>query len=702
MSISDSSAVEDDGPKFSLPWISLIVVSIIPIFLFCFGWYADPQISRADVQTFLTTLIRAEASIIAIIFSVIFLGVQIISSRYTSRMGQLFFSDRLLRLTIAILGITIVFDFILLFFLPNEVSKIYVSFVLSSGGLSIVAFYLLIRSVQRMLVSSTPEGAISTARSNIDIQDFYKYSFNSNPRKPPTREIFSFIIGALTTNEFLTARTAFNQYIGSIVDVINKIRSKDYHQSSIIDILKPICNSQLPDIHLAATRGEERQLQRDTLACQRQLYQIGYQVVNDPRVVSLEGYYRVLSGLNGFEDSQPHLEAEVVEQISLLLTFLLKNREKDASRLIRSLHKRLIDTNSDISVDNQGVTRLLSYLPELHRYAIQFEDPDVQYLESYTGDDIPPERLDVSTHIYTLLYKVSMIYDLDQEIAQCWCDIYSNIVRLSSNKSAEEEYITELLIEYSLIEKTESGNTDNWNDFFREVQMWGNRSYLEGGFDSLEQHVNLQRSQGLHESMSEKGVSLRYLSYTLDSSYNDVFQTIHQIHNSAHQEYNKEIWNNLPVEKIRNIILANPSLIDDSKINLTKKLELRHIHRTYGNDRLMFNIGNQTVIFIKIMKSVNSKDKQDLIMLKNQVYSQVHRNNIRSGSAGPIRLIFIVATPSHSNNESNMLSKIGIQIKEIDGQQLANKTGRQSAISDFAAPDITGYSSDLLVDYLKQ
>lgn len=87
MSESDTDGHFTSG----IPTVLLVVVISVPLVFAVFAYNFFVPASEENTRTFLRTLVQAESSIIAIVFSVIFLGVQIISSRYTSRMGRLFF-----------------------------------------------------------------------------------------------------------------------------------------------------------------------------------------------------------------------------------------------------------------------------------------------------------------------------------------------------------------------------------------------------------------------------------------------------------------------------------------------------------------------------------------------------------------------------------------------------------------------------------
>ncbi|KAA9396311.1 DUF2254 domain-containing protein [Haloarcula sp. CBA1130] len=121
-------------------------------------------------QQVFATLASIQAAIFAIVFSVVVLGIQLSTSRYSTRLANLFRSDGGYKKTVGIFVASIGIDVIgLLAF--THVSPFTLRLLTSLAlGLAIVSFTVLYFFVDRTLEQTTPEGIIKRVKQELTPQ----------------------------------------------------------------------------------------------------------------------------------------------------------------------------------------------------------------------------------------------------------------------------------------------------------------------------------------------------------------------------------------------------------------------------------------------------------------------------------------------------------------------------------------------------
>jgi hypothetical protein len=118
-------------------------------------------------QQVLTTLASVQAAVFAIVFSVVVLGIQLSTSRYSARLADLFRSDSAYKKTVGIfagsLGIDIA-ALLLFHYLGTYALRL---MVFLAVGLSAASFVVLYFFVDRTLEQTTPEGIIKRVKQEL-------------------------------------------------------------------------------------------------------------------------------------------------------------------------------------------------------------------------------------------------------------------------------------------------------------------------------------------------------------------------------------------------------------------------------------------------------------------------------------------------------------------------------------------------------
>jgi hypothetical protein len=123
--------------------------------------FFNPAVEVENIRTLLSTLATAEASVLAIVFSVTVVALQLVVTRYSARLTSIFVNEPLFRLTFALFVSGIAFNLLTLYLLPvkNDIlTNVVIGVAFALAGVSTFSLYQLI---QLMIQRSSPDELIS-------------------------------------------------------------------------------------------------------------------------------------------------------------------------------------------------------------------------------------------------------------------------------------------------------------------------------------------------------------------------------------------------------------------------------------------------------------------------------------------------------------------------------------------------------------
>lgn len=121
----------------------------------------NPPVETENIRALLTTLATAEASVLAIVFSVTVVALQLVVTRYSARLTSLFVKEPLFRTTFALFVGAIAFNLLIVYLLPVQNSRLMNSAVGIAFALAAVSTFALYRFIQLMIQRSSPDDLIS-------------------------------------------------------------------------------------------------------------------------------------------------------------------------------------------------------------------------------------------------------------------------------------------------------------------------------------------------------------------------------------------------------------------------------------------------------------------------------------------------------------------------------------------------------------
>ncbi|MFB6292033.1 MAG: DUF2254 family protein [Candidatus Nanohaloarchaea archaeon] len=267
---------------------SLLGLLLLPVALTVVGWYAGLASTGANIRFFLSALAGAQAGVLAIVFSVTVIGVQLVSGRYSPRMISLFVESRLLAFTFFVFVVSIAVDLWLMLFVGSPPGALAQTGVYAAAGLGVVATASLFVFIKQALYQSTPEGAIEAFLDDLTTSrylDRVRRSVDDDiQRVHPMRPLYSLVMSALSNRERATAELGLEKYGEKCLDVAADIEEHDLYPEErevARELFKPVLDEHLHDIALHAEEQDENKLVVEAVQFQRKLGAAGLQFDDD-------------------------------------------------------------------------------------------------------------------------------------------------------------------------------------------------------------------------------------------------------------------------------------------------------------------------------------------------------------------------------------------------------------------------------------
>lgn len=251
-----------------LPRWLLSATIVVPIGFFGLGYFLGPTVATGNIRLFLSSLTTAQAGVLAIVFSITVIAIQLVSTRYSPRMVSLFIEAPMLKFTFWIFVGSIAFDLALLYLLPQTLTPYYLGGLFAAISISMIAVVSLYVFIRAFIWRSTPEGLIDTFVLNLTPEKYLRKCeemVEDDQRSThPLRPLYSMIMEALSNRERATADTALQEY-GDIAETTlaafidqNVFERKNRHLANAL--YESVFKEQLHDIALHAEEVDESQL----------------------------------------------------------------------------------------------------------------------------------------------------------------------------------------------------------------------------------------------------------------------------------------------------------------------------------------------------------------------------------------------------------------------------------------------------------
>ncbi|WP_238992728.1 DUF2254 family protein [Halorubrum distributum] len=233
----------------------VVALLIFPVY----AYFLNMDLSAVGTSIF-STLAGIQATIFAIVFSVVILGVQLSTSQYSPRLPDLFRSDTVYLRTVGVFAVSIGTSLLGLF-AYGYVDGFWIELWLySSGLLAIVAFVSLFDFVDRTLEQSTPEGILDRLEDDLTASQIIDQAEASSD---DYREPDPFLVILSVINSQINERDAAAVYLG--LDIISRRVSELLAECSVEmleedapvgDSLEDLCTNRLTSTGETAVSAE--------------------------------------------------------------------------------------------------------------------------------------------------------------------------------------------------------------------------------------------------------------------------------------------------------------------------------------------------------------------------------------------------------------------------------------------------------------
>lgn len=251
------------------------------------------------VDRFLGTLTLAQASVLAIVFSVVILAVQLTASKYSNQITDIYVRSPVFVATFSLFLISIGFDLALLYSYPMLPDALTSSLVYVAAGLSVVVAVWLVYFIQFTFTQLTPEGIVSmfeedlTTTRSLDL-------LRATPEEDleemnhPLLPLHSLTVQAIRNDERFTALRALREFGIQLVRVFEETdRSLD--EETLELLYEPALTVYLPEIIELGGEADVDELAEGGLDWIHRIGRAAVDASADPvaRIAS-EGFERVI------------------------------------------------------------------------------------------------------------------------------------------------------------------------------------------------------------------------------------------------------------------------------------------------------------------------------------------------------------------------------------------------------------------------
>lgn len=234
----------------------------------------------ATVGTFLNTLALAQASVLAIVFSVVILAVQLTASKYSNQITDIYVRSPVFVATFGLFLLSIGFDLALLYSYPTLVGSVTRSMLYVASGLAVVVAIWLVYFIQFTFTQLTPEGIVSMFERDITpgksrrvLRANREDDLEGTETNHPLLPLHSLTVQAIRNDERFTASKALRELGTQTVGFLDESTGGTPPDAETLDLMYgPVLTTYLPEIIEDAGDSEMEELAVDGLAW---IYRIG-------------------------------------------------------------------------------------------------------------------------------------------------------------------------------------------------------------------------------------------------------------------------------------------------------------------------------------------------------------------------------------------------------------------------------------------
>ena len=508
-----------------IPRLLVLATIVFPLCGALIGYFTGFSALPANTRLFLSGLAGAQAGVLAIVFSVAVIGIQLIATRYSPRMISLFTDSPIFVYTFCLFVLSVAVDLGLLYNVPQNSTRIFSAGIGTASGLAITAAIGLFVFVRTAIRQSTPEGAIDAFVSGMTSSKYLervRESVDSESEVAhPMHPLYNLAMNALSGGERVTAEKAVQEYGNLVRSIISELEDQDTFEDEENQVrrklFKPVFKEHLRDIALHAEEQNENQIVSNAIEWQYELGKEGLDLEID-RIARQAQF--------GLSDVLRDAPLETGSYISSnnawqqIGQFLVDASEKPnpgiarntASSIETSITSYQLHKISDARWYSHSLTRLYSKMEDaqealLDHYAEDVANVDMEWQYEHVPDDISnrDEVYSVFEWRNTLLDTTAAFLQYAIEEGQYpitegnFKDSWQNICVKASETPAEDYAITlcQALIEIAVIDRNHIEETGiPWSSTIGRVKHNGDPEIVDKAFERILQYDYVDEEPG--------------------------------------------------------------------------------------------------------------------------------------------------------------------------------------------------------------
>lgn len=498
-----------------IPKRALYFLVLSPVLLFLIGLRLPP-IATENARSVLMVLGGALASVLAIVFSVAILGIQLVATRYTARATSLFAEDSIFQFTFGIFVAAVGLDVLALLFLPAQTSNLLTAVLLSIVGINIAAVIFLYYFIQSSAKLNTPEGILRALDSKLT-PDRYRAEVKQYLEidvPHPLHAAYGMAVSAMSNQESATAEQAVKKIRMVTLRVIRDLNpEEDGNDPTTKQLFEPVLEDFLPEIAVSATERGEDTVSRRAVSAEANLLEAGLETKDEfVPSIGMNGYANILRELEPVEESYGIIQ-RVFKRMSNLVTLVAEKPAPSTTGYmllrIRSHVDRLFRWNLDIWVYREILREYFDDLEDIQKslldeYGEEVAGQGISWRSnSLVGEYESRRAADALNYVNELVIKAtnsSLSYKLHEDeepfTAGNFRESWKAYCVQAANSPVKEYGIAwvQCLIEVSYcFYLFDSDNQSWWTRTVANVMIEGNSEIVESAFNRIQESENYTR-----------------------------------------------------------------------------------------------------------------------------------------------------------------------------------------------------------------
>jgi len=472
-----------------------------------------------SLRLFLSALAGTQASLVAIVFAVTILAIQLTANRYTMRIGPIFYRHPVFRITLCAFLLSIGVDLGLLFLQEHATTSLYRSVLYGSVGLAMGNAWLFVLYIRTSITLNTPEGIITAIGDEITPARFFarlQQSESTVGSSHAMLPIYSIARRAIDDEDFETAEVAIEYYGRLASDILtegvdNDIFSKlprEVRRKAIEDIF----DRHLPDIAIRAEEMDESTLVVEAINLQGNLGRIGlggeYHMITAPAFRGLVD----LSRINAPVDMDHYrIHTGVWDELGSLLVSAAEYPAPEAIDHLfihmNDIINRQLGNDFSFDIHPRIVTNYLTDLQEVQsliikEYNEELTESDFDWFEAHEQggeNDSIVALLRCRNQIFKISGRVLQLLDEDEQypvtdgpFRNLWQDLAIEAIDAGLPKFGQT--LCETMIELAYIQPLRSErNHYFWTSPLAKIMAESDPAVVQAAFDRILQFEKLEK-----------------------------------------------------------------------------------------------------------------------------------------------------------------------------------------------------------------